>query len=299
MKSKLQSTFFYLGVLVLVPICFAAGTLTGESADTNPTAAKQRVVKRWAFASEPILLTNLQSKGLNVLSGEPFAADDEWFKGLRFDIENQSTQPIAFLRVYVLLYDVKGYDGALGIPLQWGQPPTLRGGRVVSNPINPLARGSKITLSVTEEMYERIKGLVEKKDSIANVSEVRLLTSSVIYTDGTMWKGGSLLYPDETRAGVWTEKKDELAKNSSYLPSNGAFAYANVEASASTYAGCKRVSGSFFLQCCSGECHVTVERTTFASNPGCAMPVAVTVSCQPCSFATCLTQEAAPCECIG
>jgi hypothetical protein len=294
-KAKVQPSFFCLGLLVVAAVCFTTVGWVSADSPVRVPAAKQRVVKRWAFNAEPILLTNLHSKGLSVSSGKPFAADDEWLQGLRFDVENKSMQSIAFLKVHVLLYGVKGFDSALSIPLQWGEPPTLRGGRVVSESLNPLAPGGKISLAVTEEMYARVKNLVEQEDSITNVREVRLLTSSVMYTDGTVWKGGSLLSPDKTRAGVWTEKKGESAKNNSYLAGSEAYGHTNIKASLQACSGCRRVSGSIFLECCSGECFMTPERTTFASGPGCAQAVAVTLSCQPCSFQTCLTQESAPC----
>jgi hypothetical protein len=295
LKAKAQSKLFYLVVCVLAATCAVSVGLVSADSSTRGSGAKQRVVKRWAFASEPILLTNVRAQNASVLSNKPFAADDEWLRGLRFDVLNKSLQSIAFVKVHVLLYGVKGYEGALSIPLQWGEPPLLSGGAVVSQPMDSLAPGNKVSLAVTAEMYARVKGMVEKQDTMANVSEVRLLTSSVMYTDGTVWKGGSLLYPDEKRAGVWTERTDDLAKSNSYLPGSEAYGHANIIKASMSPAGCKRVSGSFFISCCSGECFVTPERTTFANDPGAAQSEPVTISCQPCSFQTCLNNEPAPC----
>jgi hypothetical protein len=296
LKAKAQSKLFYLAVCVLTATCAVSVGLVSADSSIRVSGAKQRVVKRWAFASEPILVTNVQAQSASVQSDRPFAAGDEWLRGLRFDVLNKSLQSIAFVKVHVLLYGVKGYEGALSIPLQWGEPPLLSNGAVVSRPIDSLTPGNKVSLAVTAEMYARVKGMVEKQDTMANVSEVRLLTSSVMYTDGTVWKGGSLLYPDEKRAGVWTERKDDLAQSNSYLPGNAAYGHANIIKASMSPAGCKRVSGSIFISCCSGECFVTPQRATFANDRGCAQAEPITISCQPCSIQTCLNQEAVPCE---
>lgn len=296
MKTKAQSYLFYLGVFVLAAMCVTALGIVSADSSISVSPTKQKLVKRWSFPSEPISVINLQWKGTSVQSGKLFAGDDEWIKGLRFDVENTSMQSIAFLKVHVLLYGVKGYDSALSIPLQWGGPPLLKGTEVVSKPINSLKPGSKVNLAVTDEMYARIRSMVEKNDSMANVGTVKLLTSSVMFADGTVWKGGSVLYPDEKRAGVWKERNEDSTKPNSYLSSVTAFGHASVKANCPAWCeGCRRVSGSIFINCCSGECFMTPERTTFASGPGCAQSVPVTLSCQPCSIQTCLTQEAAPC----
>ncbi|HEY0407110.1 MAG TPA: hypothetical protein VGC89_15370 [Pyrinomonadaceae bacterium] len=295
MKTKVHTWFFYLGAFVLAALCFTAVKLVSAESSIAAPTARQRLVKRWAFASEPVSVRGLQAKGASIESNKPFAATDDWLKGLRFDVENTSLQSIAFVKVHVLLYGVKGYEGALSIPLQWGEPPLLKGGEVISKPVNALAPGGSLTLAVTEEMYTHVKGMVEKSDSMANVSEARLLTSSVMFADGTVWKGGSLLYPDETRAGVWKERKDDLSKTNSYLASSAGYGHANIIRATPICEGCLRVTGSIFINCCSGECFMTPERATFASDKGCATRVPVTLSCQPCSIQTCLTQEAAPC----
>lgn len=296
MKTKIRSNFFYLSLFILAAVCFASAGWVSADSPARAVAGKQRVVKRWAFPTEPILLTNLRAKGLGVQSGKPFTADDEWLKGLRFDVENKSSQPVAFLQVHVLLYGVKGYDTPLSIPLKWGEHPMVRSGQVISKPVYTLAPGGKISLTVTEEQYANVRNLVEKGDSMANVGEVRLLTGSVMFADGTVWKGGTLMGPDAARAGVWTEKKDDLAKNSSYLPGDAAYGHASVRVGQTACGpSCRRASGMILISCCSGECFKQHERTTFSPPPGCATPVSITLSCQPCSFQTCLTQEAAPC----
>jgi hypothetical protein len=269
------------------------------SADSSvkAPAAKQRLIRRLAFDAEPINITNLRAKGASVQLSKLFAGDDEWLKGLRFDVENKTLQSIAFLKVHVLLYGVKGYDNPLSIPLQWGEPPVLKGAQVVREPQNPLAPGRKVELVVTEELYARIRDVVNKQDAMANISEVRLLTSSVIFKDGTVWKGGSVLYPDEARAGVWREGKTDAAKSSSYLNNVAAYGHAAsaVKPNPVWCEGCQRVTGGFLIECCSGECYVTPERATFGPGPGCVSRQAVTILCQPCSYQTCLTQEAIPC----
>jgi hypothetical protein len=295
MQTRVHTYVFSLGVLVLAAVCLVAVGLVSADTSAVGAAGKQRLIRRWAFASEPVSVTGLEAKGRSVQSDRLFAADDEWIKGLRFDVENTSMQAIAYLKVHVLLYGVKGYGNALSIPLQWGEPPSLRGGEVVSKVGNPLAAGGHVSLSVNEEMYARIKAMVEKNDSMANVCEVRLLTSSVMFTDGTVWKGGSLLYPDETRAGVWKERKDDLTTANPYLSSAAAYGHASIIKASAAPAACRRVSGSIFISCCSGECLVTPERATFAGNPGAAQPEPVTISCQPCSLQNCLSQEAVPC----
>ncbi|HEV2707881.1 MAG TPA: hypothetical protein VGV59_18320 [Pyrinomonadaceae bacterium] len=144
---------------------------------------------RVSSVAEAVEIAGFKVDGSAVTLGEPFAAGDEWLKGLRVRLRNISGQTISGAQMtFVLPESKRGEEAMIGL--------TLRYGRAVSNHPQPIQPGEEFELSLSGEDYERLKARIDERKDAAIINRLFITITGVRFADGTHWGSGCIRATD-------------------------------------------------------------------------------------------------------
>ena len=144
---------------------------------------------RLSPAAEAVEIAGFTVGGSPVTLGEPFAADDEWLKGLRVRLRNISGQAISAAQMtFVLPESRRGEEALIGF--------TLRHGAARPSSREPIRPGEEFELSLGGEDYERLRARVAERRDAAILNRLFITVTSVRFADGTNWGSGCVRATD-------------------------------------------------------------------------------------------------------
>ncbi len=174
--------------------------------------AKEREIKKLNWPREPVKIGKLKSKGVAVIFGEKFRADDDWMKELTFSVKNASEKTITYLEIELNFPRDKGAQAEPDAHdrIMYGQYPTLPGETAIPRPDQPPLRPGE-TVDVVLRDYDGIRNFLNLTHYPISINRLEVGVGDVVFDDGTKWSGGGLFRRDLERPGGWVRIK-ELAR---------------------------------------------------------------------------------------
>jgi hypothetical protein len=136
---------------------------------------------------EPLALLEVASTGHSIVCGEPFVADVNWVKELRFRIRNVSGKTIKFVRIYVELPEAKLKGNGFAFSLEYGKE-TSDGVKLSYGP-ERLLPGSEIELAIRAATYDHFRDLIAKESGATDFTKVFIGMTYIRFDDGAIWDG--------------------------------------------------------------------------------------------------------------
>ena len=208
LASSLRQSLAF-GALLLTAALMAFGLSSwalgsrGNSARTQPQGRK---IERPKFPEEPFEITDLKVKGNKVNAGESFEnSDNDWLKDIEFKFVNKFDKPIVFILLSLRFSDPGSNTRPIAYNIHIGQRPNEKS--PVSGPIFLINNDfANIRLSDTE--YENLKQFLSSSGiTVSNLTKVRVVISTVLFSDGSEWQSGTFFEPDPSNPGKLREVK--------------------------------------------------------------------------------------------
>lgn len=172
---------------------------------------KDREIKLTVLKNEPIKVVNIKIKNKIVKSKEKFLENDDWLKDFLIEVENISGQTINYLEIELSFpRDQNGMPRAPATEiLKYGVFPPLPGQTPYLNPSEPpLHPGNKTIVGVAS--YEELLALLDYAGHPRSIQEIKVRIGRVIFTDGTMWSGGSIFRRDPNDPKKWVNQLSQI-----------------------------------------------------------------------------------------
>jgi hypothetical protein len=145
------------------------------------TKAGERV--RLSPVDEALEIVGFAVGGSPVTLGEPFAAGDEWLKGLTVRVRNISGQTINRAQMtFVLPESRTGEGNTIGLTLKYGP--------AVSPKLPPVQPGEEFELSLPGADYAKLRERIDGRGEPAIINRLFITLTSVGFADGTSWGSG-------------------------------------------------------------------------------------------------------------
>lgn len=185
-----MKTKYWLVCIVLL------GMMTGSTAAQS---LQKRILHEQQLPSEapqPVTIDNLKVNGQSIAFDQGFEADEEWLRGLSFEIKNVSGKTITHLELSLRIAGTDGKNGSTSL-FFFG-----KGGRLADAPAVSLEPNQVLQVSYSEKLYGAYKRLREHLQA-ERVNEATLEVSFAILESETGWRLGHWLRRDPDNAHRW------------------------------------------------------------------------------------------------
>ena len=164
-------------------------TRVDKKADAAGPALKpgERVVE--VISSKPnsdpdvIIITGIEVAGQQVTPGQPFAAGDDWLRGLTLRIKNASSNPIAYVEIGLSFPEGHYHSGGIGQPLRYGK--NFAPGNRSAPDARLLSPGEEAELVFPDGELHSFRTFAERLSGSADFHRVELGMARVTFADGT------------------------------------------------------------------------------------------------------------------
>lgn len=180
-----------------------AASLVCACFPSAPAAAQEqrgRVIQRIAFPDEPVDELEVEVGGRPVKLNSVFKAGQGWLKGLKVKAKNVSDRPIVFAEVYLNVPRLGTMEYPFGIPLRYGQPPSLEPTQPSEH--KPVPPGKVFKLSLSDQVFQTTTNFLAEHQ-VTEVFEVKMARLMIVFDDGTAWNDGSRLHRDPSHPYRW------------------------------------------------------------------------------------------------
>jgi hypothetical protein len=164
-----------------------AGQSDGAAAAAPALKPGERVVEVSAFApdSDPdaIAVTGIEVAGRAVTPGQPFAAGDDWLRGLTLRVKNVSPKPITYMQFSLSFPEARYHSGGVGHTLRYGSNAAAGGGNVPSAAL--LSPGEEAEVVFTDRDLDTFRAFAERLSGPVNFHRLGLGAAFVKFADGT------------------------------------------------------------------------------------------------------------------
>lgn len=125
--------------------------------------------------------------------GTRFAEKGDWLSRTSFSLENVSRKPIVYIRMNVWFPETAKSGQIMVFPLTFGRRP---GGRLTAG-VEELNLAPNDILDVSlASAYEKMSTFINERQPMDTVSEVKIETSFIVFSDGTAWSVGTFMQVD-------------------------------------------------------------------------------------------------------
>lgn len=131
-----------------------------------------------------IELVSASVKGEVIELGKPFAAADDWLKGLAIKVKNVSGRAIKSIRVNFNLPEAKFKEGTMGFSLEYGKE--LSTG-ITYGEQKLVLPGEEITLIRSEQHYTRDRDGIMNRTGVLDFNRTFIGMATVVFEDGKTW----------------------------------------------------------------------------------------------------------------
>lgn len=125
--------------------------------------------------------------------GKRFTEKEDWLSRTSFILENTSLKPIVYIRVNVWFPETAKSGQIMVYPLIFGKRPGTR--LMTETEEMRLAPSEKLDVTLAA-VYEKISSFISERQPIDTISEIKLETSFIVFSDGTAWSVGTFMKAD-------------------------------------------------------------------------------------------------------
>jgi hypothetical protein len=160
----------------------------------------------------PVAITFIQSQIGVIESDKKLLVGKDWFKGLKVTVRNKSNKPINHLSLKIHFPRPKEQENELDFveTLNYGESPIPdKDSRIPVNTVKAIMPGESIQLSLSDEIYETVRLILETSKYPSTIKKIRVYVSILGFSDGTLWMGDKTYRLDENNPGklIPSEKK--------------------------------------------------------------------------------------------
>ncbi|MBK9316850.1 MAG: hypothetical protein IPM55_21780 [Acidobacteria bacterium] len=278
-----MTRLFFACCLVVTIIAFAHFTLYDKAFSQE---LKGRILKRVTYENEPISFTSIKLQGTRtgtqLFFDTEFIAGDYWLREIFFELQNISGKDIAALEVGIVLR-IKGRKLPTGLTMNYGSIHEIEKGTLSVPIIKP---NGTIALKLTDYMFGVLEKRLKGYDSLSNITKVSVYPSFVLFSDGTMWVAGSILYPDKDTNNKWIPGSFETSLTRGQSQKNISQGFCQ----------CGGPQTQIEVCCQSETCSISYQRNSIVCNGGSWFCCAVEGPWCDCFGGSCLTCFFVNCE---
>ena len=154
----------------------------------------------------PVEVVSVRVKGEDVAPGRPFAADDDWLRGLTITVKNVSDKPLIFVGLSLRLPNAadKSKSAQMTGPLSYGCWPGFPCRADAKGSYGEIMPGAVQEVELMAANYESFMAALVKVSAALPVESVEYDVDTVFIDADTMWSRGFLfkrdaVKPDEFR----------------------------------------------------------------------------------------------------
>lgn len=125
--------------------------------------------------------------------GKRFTEKEDWLSRTSFVLENTSLKPIVYIRVNVWFPETAKSGQIMVYPLVFGKRPGTR--LMTGTEELRLAPSEKLDVTLAA-VYERMSSFISERQPIDTISEIKIETSFIVFSDGTAWSVGTFMKVD-------------------------------------------------------------------------------------------------------
>jgi hypothetical protein len=193
-------------------------TLTSLYLTVSSQDKERSVEKLWRKAA-PLKIGTIKTKKGEVLLGEKFTDNDDWFKGLTVVIENISGKTITYIGAGFLFPRQFG-DGGKAPPLykslDYGLHPDAPVEAAQNNQPLALKPGEKIAVTLSDVDYFEVKNNLIQLEYAFSIKTIKFNLQEVYFDDGTSWVAGTWFPRNREK----TIRPNQGQKLLSHMPGN-------------------------------------------------------------------------------
>lgn len=200
-KRGLLATFVVLTALAVNSMPFGAATQGNQ---------RKRVIEETPYPDAPVKIVGVLNRNHKIKFKESFSDDDDWIKGLAFEVVNQSEKTVTHVGIDLVLErpsDEAGLPPSVW-PLTYGLNPFwLKPDEPVwdkyTKPIRP---GEKAFITLSDLNHEDLKDLLKETNFSHGVDKMTVFVTTIGFDDKTAW-GGSYYIRDPSAPNGWSPKR--------------------------------------------------------------------------------------------
>lgn len=176
-----------------------------------------RLIQLKTHRDQPVEMTSIRTKDLNVLPMQAVRANSDWLNGMTLTFKNVSDKPIAYVSVLIGAYYEQtggrmkkdGEDVQAGIQLNYGAEPP-RTGEASQSLSPPLMPGETASVTFSEKARNDLDSLLRDGDASTDLTEISIRFYEVFFEgdSDTMWQTGSRLKRDANNPRRWNRVSD-------------------------------------------------------------------------------------------
>jgi hypothetical protein len=162
----------------------------------------ERFLSRERNQNEPLRIKAIKGKKGAITVGKTFVDDDDWLKGLSFNVENISEKNIICIAIELEFPKSNDDPPPLVFPIEYGLRPLLDGS-ILANAPPPIKPGETIDLSFPDSEYENLQKLLAELKYPKSIKHAVFTIRTVIFDDLLMWENGRLMRQDPNNPRRW------------------------------------------------------------------------------------------------
>ncbi len=186
---------FLLRIVCISAICLLSALIALAQQTENRTLKKALVSPAVPC---PLEITNLKVNGTPVNFDQPFQADDNWLKGLTFDVKNTSGKVITHFNIGLRLRNPDNNQNASAPMVFHGRDTGLPNVEATVH----VADGEIVHATYDEKRYG---GLTQMQEhiSLSRIISAELSIDMVVFENDTTWRNGLMHRRDQTNPMRW------------------------------------------------------------------------------------------------
>jgi hypothetical protein len=163
---------------------------------------EERVLAKESHRNEPLRIKAIKGKKGAINVGEKFLDDDDWLKGLTFNVENISGKNIIYIELELDFPKANDDPPPLLFSIVYGSRPLLDG-TLAANAPPPIKPGEEIELSLSDSEHAPLRKLLEELGYPKSIKQAVFSVGNVIFDDLLMWSNGRLMRRDPNNPRRW------------------------------------------------------------------------------------------------
>lgn len=148
--------------------------------------ANEKVIERQFFEERSPVAVELTHAGKPLKFGEKFSADQDWLTHVCIRLKNLHPTPLIFARLYLSFPQTQATGNVMAFPLSFGRNP-----RALTDMGEPrrLDPEDTVELHLSQKEFSDLKTFLERRHSMASITEVRIGIDEFEFEDGSIWSG--------------------------------------------------------------------------------------------------------------
>jgi hypothetical protein len=207
---------FLVGLAIVGALAFVLSPIVYlQSQSEENLQESKRILRKGGDFTPPVTITSIKTHLGEIETDTPFAANNDWFKGLSITMRNDSDKPVTYIKVSTLFPtpENKKEDPDLVIPLVYGvNPLPNKYGDFHNGLAESIKPGESVEIKISDYDYEDIKQLLKKSSYPMDIKKIKVYVTTVGFNDETIWMGDRIYKIDKGNQGKLIPIADSLKK---------------------------------------------------------------------------------------